>query len=911
MSHKPIALLAGSLVLLGCCAYLLSGLWSGEEEAILRWSRADELRINEPPAVEDAAAADPADPFERQSVPMDQAAEPDARVAAELHGRVVTKNGRPVPRAAVALEFRFGRGPRGGPPRRVPDAVRTDDAGRFAFAGEVFGDTRLVLRVVHADHAPAFFDRVIGGIDEGRRVDLGDFVVTDGGEVIGRVTDLAGNSVPGATVRLEAQGRDRWRWIRDRDETLPEVRVDQNGYYLIRHVAEGTWSLVAKALHHQEGKSTGVVVEEDRRAEVPDIRLGPGFSVDGRVLDPFGRPIASASVLLKELKGHRSFGALTDASGAFSVDHLPGVAMVLSVDADNYLHYEQADVDPTLGRPLLINLQEGLRITGLVTDARTGRPVEEFGVEAERLRRLPRGDDLSPEEAMARMEAVARKMRDGELADVEVRQVQAKIHDLSAAIRGADRGGFRGRRGPFPGMLPPRGRIQRRRHEQGRFAIEGLQEGIYRVAIDSADHSIWQSAEIELRIGTAPELVAVLDPGFAISGTVVTRSGEPIPGAEVELRPFGDPMQDPREHGGRGGFRMRWPGPALLNAETDVAGRFVLEHAPKGRFVIGARARGHDRSETEPFDLAADRTGIVLALEALGGIEGTVATPRGENGGIAVVAIPAAGKPMFRGNSMTEARPDGSYRIEGLPAGEYAVRATLRDGGIGELWRMIGQSTRAGGLAADVVVKPGEISRFDPNLEIPAIGEVRGLVTWNGSPGKGLVVSLRQEGGDREWMGRRQEAVADERGEFALSRVPAGSYTVAVAMGGRRSGATLLSEPMTLAAREVRDLSLHVLTGSVKGRVVSKGAIIEDMEGSVTFVPGVTELPADLEPFRSAGLLGRERLHAGQFEAEALPPGSWLVVVDSRGGPRMTARIEVAAGQETTVAVQAAPSQGR
>ena len=66
-----------------------------------------------------------------------------------LQGRVIDKFKAPIAEATVWLDYGRGgpRGGRGDANRRVPDPVRTDAEGRFAFQGETFRNLRVSLQV--------------------------------------------------------------------------------------------------------------------------------------------------------------------------------------------------------------------------------------------------------------------------------------------------------------------------------------------------------------------------------------------------------------------------------------------------------------------------------------------------------------------------------------------------------------------------------------------------------------------------------------------------------------------------------------------------------------------------------------------------------------------------------------------
>ncbi|MBL8748138.1 MAG: hypothetical protein JNK78_03190, partial [Planctomycetes bacterium] len=220
MQRQNIVLLVGSLLLSVAAAIVIPQAFQSDDPSPMRWTEADEQVIADD-ADANVATTATLDSTERTAGEAAQALAPDeARVAVLLRGRVVDRFQRPVSAAQVWLDF--GRaGARGGPmarQRRVPDPVQTDEQGRFAFAGQTFRNLQVALQVLHETHAPGVFDKFVGEVrshDGASEIDLGDLVLTQGGELVGRVTDLEGNGIPGADLELQAENGNPMRMVRD------------------------------------------------------------------------------------------------------------------------------------------------------------------------------------------------------------------------------------------------------------------------------------------------------------------------------------------------------------------------------------------------------------------------------------------------------------------------------------------------------------------------------------------------------------------------------------------------------------------------------------------------------------------------------------------------------------------------
>ena len=804
------------------------------------------LREDQPPTVRWDATAEqevPAEPADAQAAGGEDGglalertesalpavpARPDERVDLLLRGRVVDAFRAPVAGATVWLDF--GRGGRGGGnrQRRVPEPVTTDGDGRFAFQGQTFRNLRVWLQVAHQKHAPAQFDKDVGNV--AAELDLGELVLTYGGQIRGRVTDLEGNGIGGATLRLQAENDNPLRMLRDRDKLTPPFTTDAAGYYVAPHVAAGAWSLAATAKAHTEGRTATFTVEEQQIHDLDDIRLGPGFEVTGYVHNARGEPVAKAEVTLQGEApmrgrarggngptmeapaagvaaanpgrggfggfggfggGNREHTATTDAQGRFFLEHLPGVAMRVDVRASGYLDLRQDGVDPKLGQPLHLTLQDGLRIDGRVVDG-DGKPVTRFAARAVRVRGLA-ADGAGAAEA----EALVAQLRSGNLDEATRATASARLQQLreQGAFGGGGGRGGPGGRGGFGGdqgngedgngrFGAPRDLGEPENHPGGTFALTGLQEGVYEVHVQSPEHTRYRSPEVTLRVLTAAPMVdAALDGGVFVAGVVRDQRGEPVAGARVELRtpsPWegrnrggrggrgGDANAAPAAAGGPGGqgggpggnrdtMRTAMLAQVSLETTSDADGTFVIKHAPRGTFRLQAEAKGFAVAQLDGFEVQGDRSGVELRLGALGTLAGRVrGLGRGEAGEARVYAVPmpangggfggmmgrGRGGPGGGGGPFASATVDaeGDYTLGELTPGDYLVRCWV--GSMQDMMRELAPQFFGGNLVADATVRAGETTRLDLTALRAQVGTVAGVVLHNGKPGSGFQVEL-------------------------------------------------------------------------------------------------------------------------------------------------------------------------
>jgi len=190
-----------------------------------------------------------------------------------------------------------------------------------------------------------------------------------------------------------------------------------------------------------------------------------------------------------------------------------------------------------------------------------------------------------------------------------------------------------------------------RTDDAGAFALEGLQEGRYRIS------AMGQGAPIQKTVDVAGDTTVELEaPPARLSGVVVdSDSGRPL--ADVEVR-----VEE-----GDAGMRM------MLGATTDSSGRFVLEDLEPKRYRVSFQKAAYqvesrELAASEESDLRVElRRGEGLSLEAR---DGMFATPLR---GLFVRVLDASGNTAFSGSVTLDS--DGRGEVPALKAGSYELRA--------------------------------------------------------------------------------------------------------------------------------------------------------------------------------------------------------------------------------------------
>ncbi|MEE9126597.1 MAG: carboxypeptidase-like regulatory domain-containing protein, partial [Planctomycetota bacterium] len=559
-----------------------------------------------------------------EGIPAQEAAQPRPPVV--IHGRVVNKFRAPVTGASVRLSLgRPGRWGRGGQVR-IPKPVLTGKDGTFVFKGKGFRDLHVRLEITHNDYALALYSDTFQSLETNADVDVGEVEIVTGGSMTGNITDMAGVVLLDAKARLLPQDG-RLRGLPNRWKLFPQVDANNSGFFHVDHIPPGQYRVEGVAPHRQR-RYTGVITVADAEEVVLDpIQLGPGFELRGQIFKPEGGPVQKARVsLLFSLGAGQPQRRRTDKEGRFSFDHLAAGTYSLEVQAKGYLQHRHNTIQVERAPDINITLLNGLRVSGIVLDTVTNQPVTSY---AARVRRVGSFANPAVERMRAEFDILRQQLRaqPGRLRGRARRQMENKLRQaamklrekgVAANPRGRQRGdNRRNNRGNNRNQFRqnrPRDAGKPQPHPAGKFAFDGLQEGIYVVDFSSPVHQRLRSEKIELRQGgVTPYLTLYLQRGLLLAGKILDKSSsEPIPNARVDLLI----VQDPKPAQNRGGRPDPWqevrkrfqgPGPSqgipFLNTRSDKKGRFRIRQASQGTYQLVARAPGYARGFTEPFDL--------------------------------------------------------------------------------------------------------------------------------------------------------------------------------------------------------------------------------------------------------------------------------------------------------------------
>ncbi|MBK7824404.1 carboxypeptidase-like regulatory domain-containing protein [Nannocystis sp.] len=413
-------------------------------------------------------------------------------LASSLRGEVIDGQGRAVAGAEVAALPLPNLG--------EPEPWRVTSAADGSFLLDTLPEGPIRLRTSKPGHALTIRDAYAP--------EAGVVIVLD--ELLGLTGAVIGEPKIAARARVRLEGSSLW----------PPVyqRVAADGSFAFTELVDGVYGLVATV----EAEAPG----DQEYASIPLENLGAGtevglalalaYRIPVRVISPDGAPVAGARVTV----GYASVGLLqqvgeTGPEGQVAIGPIVPGPYVVSADADGYLPSEAIQVDlgaTPLPTQTLTLLRPG-RIAGIVVDER-GQPVVAASVvvDSEQL--------YSVGEGSARAGTFTALLRGGSLGVTGGTVPPIPLTALAGGLADA---------GEVTGLMAES-------DEAGRFALELLLPGTYRLRAVHGLHAASPVAVVTLAPGQAREgVVLTLGRGVHVTGRVFDGNRRPLAGVRVEL----------------------------------------------------------------------------------------------------------------------------------------------------------------------------------------------------------------------------------------------------------------------------------------------------------------------------------------------------------------------------------------
>lgn len=795
--------------------------------------------------------------------------------AVAVAGQVVDSQGKPAPGVLVQAVLRSGlrqrQYSRTGTAER---ATSTGTDGRFRLDKLLAGETWEVRAL-----RPGFAAARLTLPALRSRSDL-RLVLEKGRNGFGRVVDRSEQPVREAEVLLLAStGKES---LRSERRALGEKGIDSwtaasdaAGRFDVPALPPGPVDLLVRKGGYAPVLIRAVPVP---RGEGPfdlgTVILEAAVEIRGRVTDREGKPVAGAEIHatrdLRRVRAEAENGsperkpeAVTGADGRFAIPDLRrGDRLDLFARAQGFLPGEVEGVSAPTATAASLVLDRAARLSGRVVDAEgqpivgasldlsTDRPGEERGL----VRSTGRSDTSTTSEedgrfafegvrpGRARLRASAPGFQEALLEELEVPAGKPVENVKVVMERGAV---IEGRVLTSAGEPVGDARViadsaAAVSDAEGAYRLDGVPPGPRTVQAQHQDFP-----PLERRIEVEPlspnQLDLVFEAGHEVSGRVVDREGKGVEGAQVSLARAGSPRERHAVAGADGSFTV----PHLLDGEYSLRAEregYATTEIPDAATVAGSSVRDVEVRLTRGGKIA----GRLLGLDLYDLAEVTVRARR-EDG------FEKPGRVDYAGR----------YSVEELPAGDWLVLGSLRDG-----------SREA---QARTALEPGG-EDSDVDLEFGGNLALSGRVLLGGEPLKGARVSLAGQD-----VAVQRMVESDWDGLFRVEDVKPGRYRLQVT--ARREMASHSEDLALDSDREVViDLGSTRFSGTVVDESTSEG------------LPGAVVALRRLEGEEAAFLVTMGTDAEGYFALPHVTEGSYRVTVTKDGYSPWDQAMQIQAG---------------
>ncbi len=503
-----------------------------------------------------------------------------------IDGLVTNEDGEPVSGARVGIrvpgvpEMFMAMNPASGALKAISKADGTFGLrnpgmrGMGGFGGNVF---------IYASH-PLY---ATGSIRLEKDTKSVEIVLGQGNVVKGQVTDTDGNIVPGAILRLrtsvEMKGEMAMITAMFPVAAGKPYYASKDGNYVISRLEPGTYDIDVIAMGYAKKSIKKYVV--DKPEQVENIVLNVGGSIKGNVVNSAGEPVSGVEMVafltpkseredtpginrrdmeeaMMFLNAQGASQTTTNSNGEFILKNLPEGLFTVVARKRGYQQSIERDVEAgTTINDLVVDKTSA--IEGVVTDARTGLPIEKFSITAYRIEEgsqnfynvynqtrsyndkeglfLYDNVEVGKYEVSARAEGYAPSYQEIDVKPGEVGSVKLVLN-TGVTVNGVVVDGETGEAIPGANISyhqtfdsSDQTAKQRRRanryfgntnkisNEDGSFNISGLEEGEYNLYAShqdyyAEDNQNWK--KVELPAQAAEEVVFKMRLGGRVEGTI-------------------------------------------------------------------------------------------------------------------------------------------------------------------------------------------------------------------------------------------------------------------------------------------------------------------------------------------------------------------------------------------------------
>jgi protocatechuate 3,4-dioxygenase beta subunit len=460
--------------------------------------------------------------------------------------------------------------------------------------------------------------------------------------------------------------------------------------------------------------------------------------------------------------------------------------------------------------------------------------------------------------------------------------------------------------------------------EDGRFTLDDLAEGAYTATASARGYftpDAPSGAEESKTYRPGDSVSIVLAKGGVITGKVSDARGEPVTGLTVRAIRTRDAEGSAESFGSE------------VSRQTDDRGVYRLFGLKPGTYVVAAGGAGRQSSQRDPYRNAAlsyypsETRDSAAEVKVAAGVETNAVDIRfrGDSGhtvsGV-IAGLPAGSRApvslalVYSGLNMAAASATaapgngaGGFAFNGISDGEYELLARSVDqSGVGLMatQHVVVKGGNVEGLRVSLVPLGAISGRIAIEPAAAAAGTDANACKPASEPAtRDILFTARAAGDSREQATSRAVAAGliqsspDEKGEFTLVNLPAGSYRVearppgggwyvkamtlqpspqaprpratAKALDAGRNGVTLKS------GERVGGLTVTFAYGaaSLQGQVAQESKASLPAHARLYLVPAETEAAEDVLRYVEATIAGD-----GSFAVKDIAPGRYLAVIE-------------------------------
>lgn len=706
----------------------------------------------------------------------------------------------------------------------------------------------------------------------------------------------------------------------DAEKIAEEIKeqTDAEGKFCFEDLNEGTYKVTVMHPGYARDSVDGITVYSGDRVDHLEFVLDPGLCISGIVQDASGNRLAHAGIGVKKTfsllaikerleEEMNPLSTATDEEGAFEIHGLKSGSYELNIRMEGYSPFKEEGIVAGT-RDLVLTLQRGGIVRGIVLSSMTGEPVKQYVIKMEQTEggsksfmdqfglentvRYPIFDEkgkfavtsLAPggyemsvkAEGFSTYTMKGISIGQGEVVEGLIIQLfdEASIAGTVMDVKTGDtiEGASIAMESGFMGMI--KGYINKDvvySDENGCFRLGGLSAGSVRLSVMHPKYEDTSLEEIKLLDSEDRTGVKVyLSKASTVHGHVWTARKKPIVGANI--------------------FVANMTGTRLKSDATDEDGYYEISGLPEGSYNVTKMpdtfSLGSDdfmesfmsSMQTRVIKVGKDEVVecdfIEEEAEASGTeLTGIVRSAKEPQPGIFVQLHKVGSLEESALPKTTTTNNEGRYILKNVEPGEYTLLVTRTAETVGSYSMVF----------FDIDVRKRSPQEFDVDLPGACIaGRVRDKSRL--TPLKNVRVTLYREGATHsnaflsESMGMRQaEIYTDAEGRFRVTDLHSGTYNLRVGgenLLGLDSGgyAFRMLEDLRLRDDEQMDsLTIDLVQGgALEGRVLNLEG--EPLSGASIHVRGPGQ--ASFQEVSECLTDG-----SGFFRYPSLMPGSWTVQV--------------------------------